>query len=280
MGTSKKKGGAPTPDEKSTAMVKAGAGSALPAKGIDFAADAGMGFENTDADSFAVPFLSILQKMSPQCDPDSGAYIKGAKPGDFFNSVTGEVYGDTVQVVPAHFVRLFVEWVPRDQGGGFRGSHKPDDDIVRKATRNDRGKFLLSNGNELMDTRYHFALMIRDGGAFVPVLIAFTSTQIKKSRAWLSIADGIKFRSKDNRLFTPPLFSHVYRLSTVTESNDLGTWKGYKVEIDHPIGDGELDLYLAAKDFRERVKAGSATIPNEPPPDAGSRNDNDDIPEM
>ena len=51
---------------------------------IDFAADDGMGTEGADKDSFAIPFLSILQPLSPQVA--EGA--EGAKAGRFINSVT------------------------------------------------------------------------------------------------------------------------------------------------------------------------------------------------
>ena len=56
--------------------------------------DSGSGFEETSAESFAIPFLSILQSGSPQCKKSDGAYIKGAEEGMLFNSVTGDMYGE------------------------------------------------------------------------------------------------------------------------------------------------------------------------------------------
>jgi hypothetical protein len=39
-----------------------------------YSEDSGSGFEETSAESFAIPFLSILQSGSPQCKKSDGAY--------------------------------------------------------------------------------------------------------------------------------------------------------------------------------------------------------------
>ena len=54
------------------------------------------------------------------------------------------------------------------------------------------------------------------------------STQLKVSRKWNSMMMGLKMQGK-NGLFTPPTYSHIYKLSTVQMSNDKGTWFGWDV---------------------------------------------------
>ena len=49
-----------------------------------FESDAGAGFENASSDCYAIPYLQILQKGSPQCDDDNNAHIDGAVPGHIF----------------------------------------------------------------------------------------------------------------------------------------------------------------------------------------------------
>jgi hypothetical protein len=46
---------------------------------IDFTADAGAGFEDADSSSFALPFLRILQAISPQAKKQNPKYIEGAE---------------------------------------------------------------------------------------------------------------------------------------------------------------------------------------------------------
>ena len=44
-----------------------------------------------------------------------------------------------------------------------------------------------------------------------------------------------------NGLFTPPTYSHIYKLSTVQMSNDKGTWFGWDVSKVGPVSDkGDL----------------------------------------
>ena len=51
------------------------------------------------------------------------------------------------------------------------------------------------------------------------------STQLKISRKWNSMMNGLKLKGKDG-LYTPASFSHIYKLKTTQMSNDKGTWFG------------------------------------------------------
>ena len=238
---------------------------------LDFEQESMAGFENADADSYAIPYLMILQKNSPQCDEDQGAFIKGAKAGMFINTVSQDLFdGDKgVLIVPVHYSRMMVEWVPRTAGGGFRGSYDPMDPIVNTARRNEDGRFMLENGNFLNDTRYHFCLLINEKEKDVePVIIALTSTQIRKSRNWMTQMKNIRLPGSGGQKFTPPMYSHIYRVLTVPEENEKGNWKGWKIEIDHMIGQKEVSYYLAAKSFREQIMKGAAQV--SPPPSEGT----------
>jgi hypothetical protein len=225
--------------------------------------DIGAGFEQADKDAYAIPFLSILQAGSPQVKKSDGAYIKGAEEGFLFNSVTQEVIDGTngTTVIPCYYTRRFVKWGARDAGGGFKGEFLPTDPIISTAKEVD-GRLLLADASGafnpktsdiLVDTRNHYVLILSDNG-YSPALISISSTQIKKSRQWMSKMDGIKLRRADGTMFTAPMFSHTYKLSTVPESNDKGSWYGWKVETGGLVEDA--GLYQAAKAFRDAVGAG------------------------
>lgn len=257
-------------NETSTELTTA-QGGALAAM---FEEEHGSGFENTDEQSFAIPFLIILQSGSPQCKRSDGAYVKGAEEGMLFNTVTGEVYdGDEgVRVIPCYYKRTFIEWAPRDSGGGFKGEHLPSDPIVSTIQRTDKGD-VLPNGNLLVDTRTHYVLIIKEDGSFQPAVVAMSSTQVKKSRQWMSKMDGIKFKNAAGQLYTPPMFSHSYQLSTTPESNDQGSWFGWKVGGAQLIEDPQL--FAAAKEFKRAISAGE--VREQQPAEQTPSND-DDIP--
>jgi len=219
--------------------------------------DSGLGFEDADRDSYSIPFLAVLQKMSPQCDKDAGEYIKGAEPGMFYNTATQEVLGDEILVIPCAYVRQFIEWTPRDQGGGFKGAHAPESVNLTDLNRDVSGRFLMDNGNHLMDTRYHFVLYLTDEGPRQAV-VSMASTQIKTSRNWMTAMRDFRAKNPQTKaLQSVPMMANVWKLSTVTQSNDKGTWKGIKFEHERLLEmPKEQDLYMLAKEFHHQIAVG------------------------
>ena len=84
-------------------------------------ADAGVGLENITTEDMQIPFIRIIQALSPQLQKDDPLYIKGAEQGDIFNTVTHQVWKaeEGIVVVPCYFEQKLLEFVPRSQGGGF-----------------------------------------------------------------------------------------------------------------------------------------------------------------
>ena len=93
------------------------------------------GFGNLDLSrDIAIPYINILQSGSPQINPSKAEYVNGAKVGQFYNTVTQEV-SDTIEVIPALYQLRYVEWKPREQGGGFVEAHSADSGILSQTKR-------------------------------------------------------------------------------------------------------------------------------------------------
>lgn len=223
-----------------------------------FEEDAGVGFESADSSSYAIPFLAILQSGSPQVKKSDGAYIKGAEEGMLYNTVTQELLDGEhgAVVIPCAFKRSFIKWAPRDSGGGFKGELQPSDPQVQAGMLDKDGRLVDSDGNLLSDTRTHYVLVLDGKGGYQPAVISLSSTQIKKSRQWMSKMNGIKLQRADGTHYTPAMFSHQYRVSTVPESNDKGSWFGLRVETLGAVESAEL--YQSAKAFRDAISSGEA----------------------
>ncbi len=235
-----------------------------------FEESAGLGYEETDQDTYALPMMSILQKGSPQVDEALGNPVPGAKAGMFWDNIQEECFpGDPgLTVIPVHFRRSVIEWIPRTDGGGFVGEMTPEqaEQILGKAItardiRDDKNRIVVpETGHELVDTRSHYLLVERDG-EFLPVLVSMTSTQLKKSRRWMTAMGQITRQRKNKTRYRPPMFSNVYQLTTVPEKNDQGSWFGFKItrkgfvdELYTP--EVALEALEAAKAFREMLKSG------------------------
>jgi hypothetical protein len=229
-----------------------------------YAEDAGAGLDDMSASDLAMPFLAIIQKSSPQVDElNTQKYMPNAKAGMILNTLTGDLYdGKTgVPVLACGYQKLFTEWTPRDQGGGFQGHHHEDSPVIKNSKVDDKNKRHTPNGNLLVDTAYYFTLAVPDSGMF-QAMVSMSSTQLKKSRKWNSLMKGIVLKTKAGKSFTPPMYSHIYLLQTEPESNDQGSWYGWKITTVKMLDD--MDLLQLAKKFNDQIKSGA--VRTGPPP--------------
>ena len=218
---------------------------------FDMEADANKGAQNISQEDLALPFLKILGQLSPEVNKRDGKYVEGAEPGKIINTVTNELF-DSINVIPCHYKRQYIEWQDRGTSTGAPVAiHEAGSDIINQTKRDASYKDRLPNGNYLDNTANHFVLQLGDNPQ--TALISMKSTQLKVSRKWNSMMMGIKMQGK-NGLFTPPTYSHIYKLSTVQMSNDKGTWFGWDVAKVGPVTD--KSAYEMAKSFAESVGKG------------------------
>ena len=226
---------------------------------MDFAGE-GAAFDSSE---MQIPFVRLLQPLSPQLNKKKSEYIDGASSGDAFNNVTGQYWdGEAgITVVPCFQTTKYLEFVPRDMGGGFRGEIATTDPILQRTERQG-SKEILPTGNELVKSDQHFCLVLEEDGMFQPVVIDMKSTQLKVSRRWKSMISMNRCRHpKTGALFTPPVFATTWKLRSVEESNDQGSWSNWAVENIGLIDNREL--LLEAKAFRDSVVAGEVKATSE-----------------
>jgi len=239
----------------STAVAKKDE-AALPAELMDDIFDhAGEGAA-FDSSEMQIPFVRLLQALSPQLNKKKSEYIEGAAAGDAFNNVTNQYWdGEAgIDVVVCYQTTKYLEFVPRDMGGGFKGEIAPNNPLLQQAMRQG-SKELLPNGNELVKSDQHFCLILDEDGGFQPVVIDMKSTQLKVSRRWKTQIAMQKIKNpKTGQLVTPPVFATVWKLRSVEESNDQGSWANWTIERVGLVED--RSIFQEAKAFRESVMAG------------------------
>lgn len=215
---------------------------------MDFSDDAGKGFENLRQDDLSIPFLTIIQAMSPELNKQKPEYIQGARAGMIIDSVSNKILGSDespLQFIPCAYRKSFVEWRARESGGGMVKIHD-NDTILNECTRNDKNQDVLKNGNVIVTTGYMIGLYLVDDD-YTRCMISFTSTQLKKVRQWLSIMTAMKMNGKNGK-YTPPMYSHIYDISTVPESNNKGTWYGWKIVLNRQLD--QQALLAPARDMQ------------------------------
>jgi hypothetical protein len=230
-------------------------------------ADSGMGRETMGIADMALPYLAILQALSPQISKANPKYNKEADEGDIYNTVTEELYsGDEgILILPCAYQKAFVEWKHRDTGGGWVASHE-NGDILKKTTRDEKNMDRLPNGNVVVETAYYYSLQLekKDGQyAAKPAIVSMSRTQLKKARKWNSMMNGIQLEGPGGQLFNPSMFSHIYKLTTVPESKNNNNWFSWNIILYERVNN--LDLYQAARKLSQDVSKGlvKASAPTE-----------------
>ena len=159
--------------------------SVMPLATLEADSHAASGFGNIDAQrDLAIPYINILQPNSPQVNKTKAEFIQGATAGQFFNTVTQEL-SDHILVLPSYYHLKYVEWVPREKGGGLVQVHSAESGILGK-TMKEGNKDVLPNGNYVATTAYHYVVVMTGSGPQNAV-VSMTSTQLKKSRRWISL---------------------------------------------------------------------------------------------
>jgi hypothetical protein len=217
-----------------------------------FEDDASAGFGTMNTEDFALPFLRLLTNTSPEVGE-----VDGALPGMVYNSVTGQLYDGKkgITVIACAYVRQYIEWAPRGSGTGAPLQIYPATSDILSKTHREPGdnKDYLDSGNYIENTANHYVMIIDEEGNNSPALVVMKSTQLKKSRKWNSLMMSVKLPGK-NGPYTPPMYSQLYRLSTVGESNDKGKWFGWEIERIGSVED--MGAYAAAKAFSASVGTG------------------------
>lgn len=237
---------------------------------VDYGEDAGAGYGEHRPDEVQLPFLGLLQDLSPQITGAKGEHllIKDARPGHFFNTVTAELLGTAVEFVPAYKERAFVEYKPNR--GGFVSRHKPDDTVVVEALAAAAkfGKYKTKEGNDLTDTVYLYGVVCRDGEPLFPAVLAFSSTKWKVFRTWNSQVKMFQVPLDNGRKQQPPIFAHSLKITSARQTNDKGTFFNLvitptKGSIKDSILSPDDPRFLAAKAIKNMVVQGKAKVAEE-----------------
>lgn len=221
----------------------------------------GAGLEGVSSADVAIPYLTILQALSPQYKKGPQR-IEGTEEGDIYNTLTRRVVrGETgVQVIPCAYQKRFVEWIPRNSGGGFVASHTDASILNQTHKGGERGtKDVLPTGNEIVTTAYHYSIIVSEDGDIERVVIAMTSTQLKKSRSWNAKMMAVRPWVVKGQRVVPPIFAHSYRLTTTQDPEKNGqTWFGWVIGDAVPVVD--RDIAQIAKSFYQAISGGDVAV--------------------
>jgi hypothetical protein len=145
----------------------------------DFLQDyVGKGLEHIQREDLQLPRLALAQGLSPQIDKDAPEYIEGLSLGDAFNSETGQVLGRgpwEIAIIRADPPR-YVEFIPRDEGGGVKDPNVPPGDPRTEFTQDEDGNAVPPKATKF----YDFLAVFLDNREMIA--LSFKSTGLKVAR--------------------------------------------------------------------------------------------------
>jgi len=168
-----------------------------------FEGDASKGLGDISQKDLALPFLKILAQLSPEVNKRDGKYVEGAEAGMIYNSVTGELHNgvEGINVIPCFYKLEYLEWKDRGEGLGAPVAIYPSSsDILSKTKPDANYKDRLPNGNYIERTASHFVIILGDSPS--TALISMKSTQLKISRKWNSMMNGLKLKGKERIIYS------------------------------------------------------------------------------
>lgn len=229
----------------------------LPAFMNEMYEDAGAGFENVSQDDIRIPLVKIAQALTPQIKPNKAEYIEGLVEGIPFNSATNRIYPDGFKFIPVYYSKTYLEWIPQSKGGGLAGVHGPE--ILTKTKKDDQGRDMLPNGNEVVTYAQWFGLILNEDGVVDQVVIPMKGAAHKPSRNIMTVLKALMIDGPKGK-FNPPLYFNILKFSTVMETNknnqDYFNWKITR-EGDINSLKNSAEVYGICKNLFNSIKDGT-----------------------
>lgn len=215
--------------------------------------DSNAGSENVGANDIILPRIDVLQALSPQIKKSDPGYIQGAEQGEIFNTVSGELYGSNVMIVPIMFRREYVNWQSRASGGGFRGAFPTlqDAEIARMDEENP-GEI------ESVETHVHFVLLLdEDTGKAEEAVLSWSRSKCKASRKLNSLV----------QMAGGERYGRAYKLSAIEAKGPKGEYWSFDLA---PVGYVTREIFDRAANTYKSIKAGEVGVnhANENGPDS------------
>ncbi len=144
------------------------------------------GFEGMSAKHTAIARLAIAQSMSKATKRANAAYIEGLQEGMLYNSLTRDIYGESIDVIPLFFFTNRIMFKDLDQGGGIL-CMAPDGVSCQLNNGGPclHGNFTTEGKPECTEFFNYPALIIdKEGKPDDLIVLSFKSTAQKRAKDW------------------------------------------------------------------------------------------------
>lgn len=214
------------------------------------------GLDEVTAKEMVLPRLTLCQGLTPQRQRNDPKYIPGLDEGMFFNSLTRQIYGEKIDVMPLFFKLTRIFFKDINEGGGV---------ICRAPNGND---CQLNNGGPCLHQKwgtngeppectefYNYPCLVYPTNE--PIVVSLKVTGIKAGKIWNST---MRLRGADP-------FAGIYTIRAIPARNKTGqTYYTYDI-----FNSAEENGWVTKREqfefnekqfkmFAEHFKAGTAKV--------------------
>jgi len=204
--------------------------------------ESGRGSEDVTSDDITLPRVEVLQALSPQIKKSDPKHIEGAEQGIIFNTISGELYGDTITFIPIVFRKEWIVWQTRAAGGGFVGTFPSEAEAEEHR--------LALDDPDNHETNLHavnFVYVVRENGDLEEAVFSWSRSKLKVSRKLNAL---VQMNPGDR-------FGKAYKLRVVEENGKKGDYYSYDVK---PLGYVSEPVYQRAENLYKLIKAGERKV--------------------
>lgn len=207
------------------------------------------GSEDVTSNDITLPRIEVLQALSPQLKKSEPNYIEGSEQGQIFNTISGEIYGPSVVIIPILFQRQFIIWQDRKLGGGFTGMY-----ATELEAESERDAMEKPDDYEVAEHHVNYCLIMHDNGRLEEAVLSWARSKIKASKRLNAL---VQMNPGDR-------YSRAYKLKAVEASGPKGDYWTFDVSpvgyVPKPIYEQAAAVYLAIKGGERKVDYGTNDV--------------------
>lgn len=192
------------------------------------------GFDAMDKADLILPRIVVCQAMTPQRKRTSPSFIDGLADGDLFNSVSGQIYGESAEVIPLMFSKSRIYFRDLATGGGilcqsFNGVNGGTISPTCEACPN--SQFSADGGSPACNLFYNYPVLILPNRELA--VLSLKSSSLKIAKRW---------NSRMKLLGDKPMYAGVYEIRILEQSNQKGTFFSPVINFRRFVDEGEFDF--------------------------------------
>lgn len=200
------------------------------------------GYEGINLETMSIPFIKLLQTLSPQLSKKKPEFIAEAEEGVLFNTISEEMYGKSLRIVVGKFERYYIEW--GDKRGVFVETHDPAEferTIMPSLIRDEKNKLVNPNNKHTFVETYIYYVVMPDHMEEGVCILSLSSSGIKEAKKLNRKLMSTMIPGTTRRAL--PHFM-VWNADVVDMSNDSGDWFGLKFNFNAFVNKEQLELVV------------------------------------